>query len=204
LLANALAAAEEEVGSQVLAEALQPIAKRLGKKEVTALLRAGVKDLKGAVALARRKLEPVREADPEAWATALRDGAEAAVKKDAARAETLYALLARSPVGTDMDRYALARLLLSRSPKDPHPKARQRDPAVLELQRLAGGSFPLAKTLQKDKSLNDQDRYYLGFHFAESHVPDEQSVGYDLLEALAKKGKTKIGKAAKNKLALLT
>jgi hypothetical protein len=93
--------------------------------------------------------------------------------------------------------------MLARSSKDPHPKARQRDPALQELQKLATDGFPLAQTLGKEKSLDDEDRYYLGFHFAESHVPEEQGVGYDLLEALSKKGKGKLAKAAKNKLALL-
>jgi HEAT repeat protein len=203
LLAQALTDADEEVGAQVLAEALQPVARRLGKKEIAALLKAGTKDLKGAVAVARRKLEPVREVDPEAWATTLRDAAGASTKKDASRAEVLYGLLSRSPLGTADDRYAYARLLLSRSSKDPHPKARQRDPGLLELQKLATEGYPLAQTLQKDKTLDDEERYYLGFHFAESHVPEEQAVGYDLLEAIAQSGKGKLKKAAKNKLALL-
>lgn len=203
LLAGALVDAEEEVGAQVLAEALQPVAKSLAKKEIAALLKAGAHDLKKSVAVARRKLEPVRDADPEAWAETLRDAAKASGKKDAARAEVLYGMLSRSPLATPEDRYALARLLLARSSRDPHPKARQRDPGLLELQKLATEGFPLAQTLQKDKSLDDEERYYLGFHFAESHVPEEQAVGYDLLEAIAQTGKGKLKKAAKNKLALL-
>jgi HEAT repeat protein len=203
LLAAALADADEEVGAQVLAEALQPLSKKLSRKEIAALLKAGTKDLKDSVALARRKLDPVRDADPQGWVEAIRGAAEAQVKKEPGKAEALYALLTRSPLGTPDDRYAYAKLMLARSSKDPHPKARQRDPALQELQKLATDGFPLAQTLGKEKSLDDEDRYYLGFHFAESHVPEEQGVGYDLLEALSKKGKGKLAKAAKNKLALL-
>jgi len=202
LLAQALAEADEEVGAQVLAEALQPLARKLDKKQLAGLTKAGAKDLRAALAVARRKLEPVRDADPDAWAATLRDGADALQKKDPARAEALYQILSRSPVALAEDRYAYAKLLLVRSSQDPHPRARQRDPALLELQKLITDGFALTKVVLKDKALSDAHRYYLGFHFAESHVPDEQTVGFELLEAAAQ-GKGKLAKAAKNKLKLL-
>ena len=62
---------------------------------------------------------------------------------------------------------------------------------------------PVGVVASQLKTIEPEDRYYLGFHFAESHVPEEHAVGYDLLEHIARSGKGKLAKAAKNKLALL-
>ncbi|MFZ5469014.1 MAG: HEAT repeat domain-containing protein [Myxococcota bacterium] len=203
LLAEGLADAEEEVGAQVLAEVLNPIASKLSKKQVAMLLKAGTKMLTESLAVARRQLEPVRNADPRAWAETLRDKAEALLKKDSARAEAILGSLTRSPLATPEDRYTHAVLQLTRSPMDPHPKARQRDAALTDFERLVDDNYPLVKTLEKDKRVSDEARYYVGFHFAERPTPEARSVGASLLEGLAGKGRTKLAKSAKNKLALL-
>ncbi len=202
LLATGLCRAEEEVGAQVLSEALLPVVRRLSKKDVAKLLSAGADALGDKVAVARRKLEPVREVDPEGWAGALREKAKTSLKKDPARAAALLQMLCRSPVATAEDRYAFARMELDRSAKDPHPRARARDGALLELERLAQEGFPLQRALEKDKALDDEALYYLGFHFGESL--DFRELGAALLEVLVKRsGRTKRGKAAKNKLAFV-
>ncbi|MHB8877391.1 MAG: hypothetical protein ACYC8T_27175, partial [Myxococcaceae bacterium] len=110
--------------------------------------------------------------------------------------------LVHSDRATNDDRYTLARLQLSRSPRDPHPRARQRDPALVDLERLADDGFPLAKALEKDKAVSDEERYYVGFHFSEQPSPDTRSVGAALLESIALKGRGKLAKAARNKLEL--
>lgn len=204
LLTLALSKAHDEVGAQVLSEALMPMSKRLDKKDVKRLLEAGEKVIDESIAVARRVLDPVREAAPESWAKLLSAKAEKTRKKDPARSAALYALLARSPLASPEDRYAYALLQLERSAMDPHPRARQRDPALPEFEKLMESDFPLVKTLQKDKAVSDEARYYLGFHFAESGTPEGKSLGTQLLEGLVEKaGRTKLGKAAKNKLALL-
>lgn len=201
LLTQALAKAHDEVGAQVLSEALMPMAKRLDKKDVKRLLEAGRDVLDESIAVARRILDPVREVNPEAWATLLSEKADKAKKKDPARSAALYSILARSPLASNEDRYAYALLQLERSPMDPHPRARQRDPALPEFEKLMETEFPLAKTLVKDKAVSDEARFYLGFHFIETS--SGQALGTQLLEALVEKaGRTKLGKAAKNKLAL--
>lgn len=203
-LARALADADDESAAQVLAEALQPLAKTLGKKEQQNLLKSAQASLPKSAGLGRRKLEPLREIDPAGWANVMRDAAKNLVKKDPARAEPLFAALSRSSAAEPEDRYAYAKLQLLHSPLDPHPRARLRDPALNELQLLADRGYPLVKALEADKQLDEERRYYVAFHFAEQHVPELRSVGVSLLEGIAERaGRTKLGKAAKNKLALM-
>jgi hypothetical protein len=55
------------------------------------------------------------------------------------------------------------------------------------------------KALKKDKSTTPEQLFYLGFHFAEEGDP----VGEELLsEVIARGPRTKLAKAAKNKLKL--
>jgi len=204
ILAKALVDAGDETGAQVLAEALQPLAKQLGKKEQQALLKAATHDLPKSAGLGRRKLDPLREIDPAGWGEALRSAAKALAKKDPARAEPLFAALARSSVAEPDDRWTYAKLQLLHSNLDPHPRARQRDPALTELQLLADRGYGIVKALEADKQIDEERRYYVGFHFAEQHVPELRSLGVAILEGIAERsGRTKLGKAAKNKLALM-
>ncbi len=203
LLAEGLADAEEEVGATVLSEVLTPRAQKLSKKEISKLAKAAEAMISQSLAVARRQLDPVRGASPETWAGILREKAQAHRKKDIGRAEALLGMLVRSPYATSEDRYTLARMQLERSPMDPHPRARMRDGSLQDFERLVDDGFPLAKTLQKDKGLTDEARYYVGFHFAERHGSESRSVGASLLEGIASKGRTKLAKAAKNKLQLL-
>lgn len=199
LLAAALAEAKAEPAAHALAEALERV--QLSAKEVARLRAAGARMLATSFAVARRQLEPVRRAEPQAWAKLLREAARRT--RDAARAEAILEVLSRSPWSTPDDRYAHASLLLKRSPLDPHPRARQADPALAELEKLAADGFPLATALLKDKSLDDDARYHAGFHFAEHSAPEVRAVGVAVLEELASGGRGKLARAAKNKLALL-
>lgn len=202
LLAQALAEAEEETGAQVLVDVLAPLAVKLPKKDVKLLLAAGQKHLAKSLAVARRQLEPVRAADPEAWAEVLRDAYKALLKKDPARAEAIGQLLGRSAVATPEDRFSIVVQQLGHSSLDPHPRARQRDPSLAELERLHGEGFKVAEAVRKDKKLSDEARYYVGVHFAEKPQFELKNVGAEILEAMAQ-GKTKLAKAAKNKMKLL-
>lgn len=124
------------------------------------------------------------------------------LKKDEARSDAIVQLLMRSSMATHDDRYGYAVHALSRSPMDPHPQARRRDPAVGELEKLLEHGFPLVKRLEKDKAVSDEGRLYLGFHFVEAMQPEAKGFGAALLEQVAGKGKGKLAKAAKNKLKL--
>ncbi len=203
LLVQALADAEDEVGAQVLSDVLGPLAASLQKKDVKLLLAAGTKNLGSALAIARRQLEPVRATDAEGWGEALRTKAKALRAKDPARAELISQMLGRSGVATTADRFEMAVQQLLHHSLDPHPRARQRDPALSELERLHAEGFAVAQAVTKHKQLGDDARYYVGVHFAEKPQFELKNVGAELLEVIAGKGKGKLAKAAKNKMKLL-
>jgi HEAT repeat protein len=203
LLAEALADAEEEAGAQVLADILSPLAQKLSKKDLKRLLDAGGKNLGDALAVARKQLEPVRAVDPQAWAELLRDKAKSLGKKDPARAEAIGQMLAHSVVATPDDRFAAVVQQLIHHSLDPHPRARQRDPSLAELEKLHSEGYGVAEAVMKAKALSDEARYYVGVHFAEKQQFELKNVGAEVLEQLSTKGKGKLAKAAKNKMKLL-
>ena len=64
-------------------------------------------------------------------------------------------------------------------------------------------TFPTAERLRKERAFTPEELFYVAFHFAEGDA-DEKSLAGELLKHLvAKHGRTKTGKAAKNKLRLL-
>jgi hypothetical protein len=142
--------------------------------------------------------EVAREGDAAAAALALRDLAQKLKKaKKVDRAETALHLLSRTEHATDDDRYALASAALARTAKDSTP--RDGDEGLVALTALARRGFDVARALKKDRSLGLEELYYVGFYFAEKKDP----LGEELLsEVVAKGGRTKLGKMAKNKLAL--
>lgn len=203
LLVDALEEAQDEVGAQVLSEVLTPQAEGLAKKDVQRLVKAGEAELAKSLAVAKRMLEPVKRADPEAWALALRERAKSLAKKDPARADAITQLLVRSVDATPDDRFGFAVAQLERHGHDVHPRARMRDPALAELEKLHAEGFDVATRLLKEKKASDEARFYVGFHFAERPSFKEKNLGATLLESIAQKGKGKLAKAAKNKLKLL-
>jgi hypothetical protein len=101
----------------------------------------------------------------------------------------------------DKFRLALAQLKLHA-----HTLATNRHhPAVDLLADLHRNSaYPLFEALKKDRALEAEDLFNLGFRFDERHG-DERSLGKDLLEYVAAKfPRNKIGKNAKNKLKLIS
>jgi HEAT repeat protein len=83
-----------------------------------------------------------------------------------------------------------------------HPQRPQ--PAVeLLIDVYRNSAFPLLESIKKEKKLEPEDIFSLGFTFAE-RPGDERDLGKGLLEHLAARvPRTKIGKSAKNKLKLL-
>jgi HEAT repeat protein len=77
-------------------------------------------------------------------------------------------------------------------------------PAVELLADLYRNSaYPLSEALRKEKSLDPEEVFSLGFNFVE-RPGDERILGKDLLEHIARKfPRNKIGKSAKNKLKLV-
>lgn len=150
----------------------------------------------------RATLDLLRRAAPEAALEPLLD--EAAEHLKAKRytdaAKTLNAL-SGTELFTEEVQYLLALAHLKQSRKDLALTARQTDPALRFFGNLlARNAAVLAERLKKDKSLEPEDFFYLGFHFAErSHV--EKTFGAAMLQHVATQyTRREIGKAAKKKL----
>lgn len=104
---------------------------------------------------------------------------------------------------------AQARYLLALAELKSHPRAlsgipRRHDLALELLGGLAASTFPLAERLRRERVLDPEELFYVGFNLAEGD-PEERAVARELLQLLASKyGRSKVGKAAKNKLRLLS
>ena len=90
---------------------------------------------------------------------------------------------------------------LKNSAKDVSQVSRNNDRALsMILGGVKAGDKDLVKRLMKEKALNPQDIYYVGFHFSEKLFA-EKEFGVNLLKALIKKGpRTQVGIQAKKRL----
>ncbi len=200
-IARALIDTKDPARAHLLGKVLVPIAKSLSpsiRKELLALVDKRL--VKDGASSWQAPLEVVQAADGEACGKALRAIAERLRRsKNDARAATVLGLVLRTPAATDEDRYALASIELRKSPLDTRPQARAADGALARLRYLIGRGFDVAGALRRDRSLDLDHLFYVGFHFAE----EGHTLGDDLLEHVVNKGgKSKVGKAAKNKLSL--
>jgi hypothetical protein len=113
-------------------------------------------------------------------------------------------LLKDSPAWDDEARYGFA-LATLKSHKRALAAAvvRRHDVAAETFRTLGDSPFPLADRLRRERVLDPEDLYYVAFNLAEARG-ESRTVAREILAHLAAKfGRTKVGKAAKNKLALL-
>ncbi|CAN5428900.1 hypothetical protein BH09MYX1_BH09MYX1_39270 [soil metagenome] len=209
-LAEALLETTDPDRAWMLRKIVAPMAKKLAPKVRKELLETGLKRLEKAERNWEPMLDIVQAADPETHADALRTLAQKlrrATNDD--KAATVLGLLVRSEKATDADRFGLAVIELKKSKKDTRPAIRNGDGALHRLSGLLGRGFDVASSLKKERSLELDDLYYVGFHFAElgsgagGVSARAGDVGGDLLSYVVDKGgRTKIAKAAKNKLGL--
>ncbi|MGH7966594.1 MAG: HEAT repeat domain-containing protein [Candidatus Binatia bacterium] len=115
-----------------------------------------------------------------------------------------FSLLKEFPAFQADHRFLLALAQLKLHAHDLTSVARRHEPALDLLADLYRSSaFPLLESLKKEKSLEPEDLFYVGFCLAESSGK-ERTLGGDILEFLAARyPRTKIGQSAKNKLRLL-
>jgi hypothetical protein len=144
-------------------------------------------------------LATVRDADPRAPAEPLRLLAQKLRKTDVARAALVLRVLCQGEGATDEDRYALAVTELGRGSRDTRAAARASNEALRLFGAMIDRGTDVASMLRKDRSLDLEDLYFLGFHFAEENLP----LGEELLRLIVEKGgRAKIAKMARSKLAL--
>lgn len=138
-----------------------------------------------------------REKDGEALADGLRTLVTSLRRrKRNEKAAAVLGLLERGDRATPEDRFRHAILALGQSRKDTRPQARQRDEALKLFAELLDDGADLMRLLKKEKGVDDEDRFYLGWHFIE----EGHSVGEELLDdIIARKPRTKLARMAKNK-----
>jgi HEAT repeat protein len=198
-LAKALLESENPDRSWVLRNVLRPAAKKISTATRKAILAEATDRLAKGKRGYEALLDVARDADPEAVTESLRDLAGRLRKKDENKARVVLGILCKSERATDEDRYALASLELARSNRDTRPTSRAGDESLRLLGSLVRHGFDVAKALRKDRSVDLEHLYYVGFHFTEEGHP----VGDELLGEVVKKGgRAKVAKMAKNKLAL--
>ncbi len=124
-------------------------------------------------------------------------------KKDYTAAAKWLTLLKESPAFDAEAKLALAVADLKSHRHGLGAAVRRHDQALDHLRELASSAFPIAERLRKERALTAEDQFYIAFNFAEGG-DEERAVARDLLAYLAAtQGRTKIGKAAKNKLRLI-
>ena len=108
------------------------------------------------------------------------------------------------PTFAPEEKFALAITQLKLYPHDVTSVTARHDPALDLLADLHRSSaFPVLDALKKEKALEPEDLFYLGFRFVEGGT-EVRPFGEDILEFVADRhGRTKVGKSAKNKLKLL-
>jgi hypothetical protein len=195
-LAAALASEVDADRANSLRIALRPLVPKLpaaAKKKLVEAALGRVAEGSGWEA----HVDVAREADDKALAAGLRELVTklARAKKDD-KVKIVLGLLARAGDATDDDRYKVASLRLRESPRDTLPAARKSDDALGLIETLADRGFNVVAAMKKDKALELDHLYYVGFHFAEERHP----LGAELLATEG--GRAKIAKMAKNKLAL--
>jgi HEAT repeat protein len=163
--------------------------KRLIEHTVT-MVEEGTPGYESAVKVAR-------EADSKKAADGLRAlAAKLRKKKKNDRAAVVLGMLERGGEATDEDRFRRAMIALKQSRKDTKPNSRQRDPALKLFQELVDDKVDLWPLLKKERSLDNEERFYLGWHFIEEGEP----LGEDLLDDVIKRGpRTKLARMARNK-----
>jgi HEAT repeat protein len=153
-----------------------------------------------------RRAEPLwfllREADAHGTRDRIEERALALRKKKKyADAVSYLRLLTRDPACGEDTRFELAVTLLKESNHDPAAAARQADPALGQFARLLQNpAFDAIGRVRKATFLDENDLFYLGFHFAEQTGPARE-FGREVLELVVKKSpKSEVGKNARRKL----
>jgi hypothetical protein len=199
-LAKALLETDDADRAWLLRNVLRPSAKKVATATRKQMIEVASKRLGAGNRNWEPMLATVRDADASAAAEAMRSLAQKLRRSNPEKALTVLRVLCRNEGCTDEDRYALAAAELSRGPHDTRPAARAADESLRLLGALLDRGFDVATHLRKDKSLELDHLYYVGFHFSEQGHP----LGEDLLRTVVEKGgRAKIAKMAKSKLALV-
>jgi HEAT repeat protein len=189
VLARALIEADDADRAGMLARLLRPHLRTLDKKTTRAVREAALTRLTADKGAPWEQLyATAREADPAAAAEGLRAAAAKLRKTKAPRALAALRVLGRSADATPDDGYALATLELATG---------RRDEALTIFGQLAERGFDLAAALRRDRGMDAETRYQIGFHFAERRHPAGEEILTLVVETA---GRTKVAQMARAKL----
>jgi HEAT repeat protein len=198
-LAKALLASDDPDRAWLLRSVLRPSARGIPVAARKQLLATALARLEGGARNWEALLASARDADANAVAEALRTQAEKLRKTHADRGIVLLRVLCRSEACTDDDRYQWAIAELASAPRDTRPQVREADESLRILASLVAREIDVGARLRKDRALDLEHLYYVGFHFSESGAP----LGAELLQAVVDRGgRAKVARMAKSKLAL--
>ena len=101
------------------------------------------------------------------------------------------------------DRFLLAVLGLKAAGQAILRAAHADDPVLTQFGKLSAAGFPVARNLAREKDVEDEEIYGLGFRLLESADENDKSLGAELLQGiLDERPRSKLGKSARNKLKL--
>jgi HEAT repeat protein len=198
-LARALLDAPDADRSWLLRSVLRPSASKASPAVRKQLLDAAMKRLGSGQGHWEPLLAAVRDGDARATLEPLRALAQKLKKSDRDKALEVLRVLCHGEGASDEDRYALAVAELAHGSRDTRPAARGSNEALRLFGALLDRGADVAAMVRKDRTLELEDLYFLGFHFAEEKHP----LGEELLRLIVEKGgRAKVAKMAKSKLAL--
>jgi hypothetical protein len=150
-------------------------------------------------------LQFLRVTAPDFAAEGLRKQAATYLRAGRARdAARLRALVRELPNVDAEDGYQLALALLKGRRRGLDHPIRRPDAALDVLVEIESAGFATGARLRKERALDAEELYAIGFALAETTGPG-RAIAEDVLAHLAKKQpRTKVGKAARNKLELIS
>jgi len=198
-LARALVDSTDADRAWLLRSVLRPSAKQIPRATRKNILEAGLQRLAGGIDSWEPLVATVRDADAGAAVEGLRALAQRMAKKNPSRSIAALRALCRSEACSDDDRYALAAAELALGPRDTRASARAADESLRLFGALVDRGTDIAARLRKDRSVDLEHLYYVGFHFSEQGSP----LGEELLRTVAERGgRAKIARMARSKLEL--
>jgi len=199
-LVTAVTGEHDRDRSRLIARTLQPMLTELKPAQHKKLIDAVTSRLEKGEPGWQSPLELIREAQPDKTAKALKTLYQKLKRrKPPERATAVLRMICRGEMADNDDRYELASRLLATSHRDTAIAARRGDEALAQLERLLNSGYDVVKALGKDRGVDLETLYYVGFHFVEEGHPAGEDL---LLRVIDEGGRKKIAKMAKNKLNL--
>lgn len=205
LLVDALLEATTADGARMLASTLRPRAGELTPADRGRLAEGALDALLAGHPRAQAVAELARHTSGGVLCETATDRARKLRKKGETKAAiSLLRTVAELPGFDDAARYELAVMGLTGASGPMVRVARSTDPVLSPFQALLKTGFPLTNKLAKEKGLGDEELFFLGFAFADSHDDTERELGCDVLRIVADRSpRSKLGKSAKNKIRLV-